>query len=96
MLTGGGTSFIRSSRYSPKKLSEILVKDYDVPENVIIYRSGIMGVPITFMTKHNPNQFEVLGDSRYHDGQEFADDINFINGKARYTRMLIRRNVNEN
>lgn len=52
---------------------------------------GVMGVPITFMTKHNPSQFEVLGDSRYHDGQEFADDINFINGKGLYTRMLIRR-----
>ena len=55
-----------------------------------------MGVPITFMTKHNPAQFEVLGDSRYHDGQDFADDINFINGKGKYTRMLIRRIIHEN
>ena len=52
---------------------------------------GIMGVPITFMAKHNPAQFEVLGSTRYHDGQPFADDINFINGKGKFTRMLIRR-----
>lgn len=52
---------------------------------------GVMGVPITFMDKYNPDQFEILGDSRYHDGQEFADDINKINGKTLYRRLLIRR-----
>lgn len=70
---------------------EVLSNEYDIPRNVITYRSGIMGVPITFMVKHNPAQFEVLGDSRYHDGQDYANDINFINGKGKYTRMLIRR-----
>lgn len=52
---------------------------------------GIMGVPITFMDKYNPEQFEILGDSRYHDGKETADDINVINGKTLYRRLLIRR-----
>lgn len=56
---------------------------------------GVMGVPITFMTKHNPEQFEILGDTRYHNGQDFADDINFIKGKGKYTRMLIRRVCHE-
>lgn len=51
----------------------------------------IMGVPITFIDKHNPDQFEILGDSRYHDGQDFSDDINVINGKTLYRRLLIRR-----
>lgn len=60
---------------------------------------GIMGVPITFMQYFNPNQFEILGDSRYHDGQDFSDDINVINGKTLYRRILIRRkqvDTNEN
>lgn len=52
---------------------------------------GVMGVPITFIDKFNPDQFEILGDSRYHDGQEFSDDINVIEGKTRYRRILIRR-----
>lgn len=52
---------------------------------------GIMGVPITFIDKHNPEQFELLGDSRYHDGQDFSDDINVINGQTLYRRLLIRR-----
>ena len=52
---------------------------------------GIMGVPITFLDKYNPEQFEILGDSRYHDGSDAANDINFINGKQKYKRILIRR-----
>lgn len=56
---------------------------------------GVMGVPITFMQYYNPNQFEILGDSRYHDGQNFSDDINIINGKTLYRRILIRRIINE-
>lgn len=54
-------------------------KDYD----------GVMGVPITFINKYNPNQFEILGDSRYHDG--IVNEIGFINGKALYKRVLIRK-----
>lgn len=52
---------------------------------------GVMGVPITFMDKFNPEQFEILGDSRYHDGQDFSDDINVLNGKTLYRRILIKR-----
>lgn len=52
-----------------------------------------MGVPITFLDKYNPNQFEILGDSRYHDGSDVANDINFINGKGLYRRILIRRKI---
>ena len=52
---------------------------------------GIMGIPITFIDKHNPEQFKLIGDSRYHDGQDFSDDINVINGKTLYRRLLIRR-----
>lgn len=56
---------------------------------------GVMGVPITFMDKYNPEQFEILGDSRFHDGQDFSDDINIINGKTLYRRLLIRRKKHE-
>lgn len=50
----------------------------------------IMWVPITFLDKYNPDQFEILSDSRYHDWQDFANDINVINGKTLYRRILIR------
>lgn len=59
----------------------------DIPADYL----GIMGVPITFLDKYCPEQFEILGDSRYHDGNPQADDINFIHGKLTYRRLLIRR-----
>ncbi len=52
---------------------------------------GVMGVPITFLDKYCPEQFEILGDSRYHDGSEVADDINYIDGVLGYRRILIKR-----
>ena len=54
---------------------------------------GIMEVPITFLNKYSPEQFEILGTSRYHDDQDFSDDINFINGKGLYHRILIRLKI---
>ena len=57
---------------------------------------GVMGVPITFMNKFNPDQFEILGDSRYHDGQVYSDDINVKNGKTLYRRILIKRKQSKN
>jgi len=53
---------------------------------------GIMGVPITFADKYNPDQFEFLGiDKDYtSDGNRFKLTEN---GKQRtlYARMVIRR-----
>ena len=65
----------------------------DVPysDAIPIDYDGVMGVPITFLDKYNPDLFEILGDSRYHDGQNFPDDINVVNGKQLYRRILIRR-----
>lgn len=57
---------------------------------------GIMGVPITFMAQFNPDQFEILGDSRFHDGQDFSNDINIIDGKTKFRRLLIRRKRRDN
>ena len=60
-------------------------KDYD----------GVMGVPITFIDKYNPTQFEILGCSKsYGRPKEWDTNINMIpivNGKEKYMRILIRR-----
>jgi len=47
----------------------------------------VMGVPITFMDKYNPDQFEIIGN-------EYDLNINkgrgYINGKRMYSRIFIR------
>lgn len=59
---------------------------------------GVMGVPITFMDKYNPDQFEILGATE-SEGKGFSNGLwdedsgvaqPLINGKRRYKRLFIR------
>lgn len=60
---------------------------------------GIMGVPITFLYKYNPDQFEILwttdrgGDGMLEDIRKPGTRIDapVVNGKGVYKRILIRR-----
>lgn len=46
---------------------------------------GVMGVPITFLDKYNPSQFEIIKFRKGNDDKDLA-----INGKCPYFRILIR------
>lgn len=80
--------------YSPEKYPKYddydaidVCKTADIPCDYF----GVMGVPITFMSQYNPEQFEILGDTRYHDGKWISNDINIIDGKTKFRRLLVRR-----
>ncbi|KKQ02680.1 MAG: Modification methylase EcoRI [Parcubacteria group bacterium GW2011_GWB1_36_5] len=49
---------------------------------------GVMGVPITFLDNHNPDQFEIIGLDRY-TGKNGDKDFT-INGKMLFRRLLIK------
>lgn len=60
----------------------------------------VMGVPITFINKYNPNQFEILGHTTSSDKSPEVEKLRTnpkyrnggrINGKEKYHRILIRR-----
>ena len=59
-------------------------KTTDIPYDY----DGVMGVPITFLDKYNPEQFEIIGN-------EYSLSIEkgrgYINGKRMYSRIFIRR-----
>ncbi len=60
----------------------------DIPKDY----KGIMGVPITFLDKYNPEQFEIIGLDRYTIPKQFlVDGRAAINGKPKYARILIQR-----
>ncbi len=63
-------------------------KTADIPVDY----SGIMGVPITFFDKYNPEQFEILGNlgSYAPDGYSLSSAI-YIDGKKIFKRILIKR-----
>ena len=46
---------------------------------------GAIGVPITFLHKYNPDQFEIIKFRKGDDGKDLA-----IDGKCPYFRILIR------
>lgn len=74
-----------------------------IPKNY----DGVMGVPITFLNTHNPNQFEIImlanGNARTNNDSVLLKSVGYIptdgdkgglglvNGKRQYARILIRR-----
>lgn len=56
-----------------------------------------MGVPITFLDKYNPEQFEIIGliagNIRGLAGivSKLGKDGPYLNGKLKYGRILIKR-----
>lgn len=83
-------------------------KTADIPENYY----GIMGVPITFLDKYNPDQFEIVwqasGNTRACAPGEVLSELGYIphkddrggcgivNGQRVFSRILIRRKQNGN
>ncbi|MDR1529084.1 MAG: adenine-specific methyltransferase EcoRI family protein [Burkholderiales bacterium] len=56
---------------------------------------GVIGVPITFMTRHNPEQFSIVGVLNSGTGNEYDYAKAVVNGKQLYARILIQRKHNE-
>lgn len=65
-----------------------IAKTIEIPEDYF----GIMGVPITYLAYHCPEQFEILGK---FDGGSESNELDLakpvINGKQKYKRIAIRR-----
>lgn len=81
-------------KYSPEKYPKYdnydainVDKVLDIPVDY----DGVMGVPITFLDKFCPEQFEILGIDRYIENNPFYGKRFSINGKEVYARILIQR-----
>lgn len=97
-------------RYNPEEYPRY--ENYDAIEvgrtqNIPIDYEGVMGVPITFLDKYSPDQFEIImlanGNARtnvpsdtlaevgYRPHSEDRGGVGIINGRRVYARILIRR-----
>ena len=89
-----------------KKYNPELYPTYDNYDAIDVSRvkdipydwDGIMGVPITFLDKYNPDQFEIMGATE-SEGKGFSNGLwkessgvsqPLINGKRKYKRIFIR------
>jgi hypothetical protein len=54
--------------------------------------SGVMGVPITFLSKYNPEQFEIIGSNRGvdQDPNGIYGRGSYVGGKETFKRLFIR------
>ena len=82
-------------KYSPEEYPQYdnyaaieVSKVSDIPYDY----DGAMGVPITFLDKYNPEQFEIIGLDRYTVPKKFLVGGRVaIDGVPKYARILIRR-----
>lgn len=96
-------------RYSPEEYPNYdnydainVSRTQDIPYDYV----GIMGVPITFLDKYNPNQFEIVwqasGNTRASAPSTVLKEVGYkihpedrggcgvVKGKRQYSRILIR------
>ena len=59
----------------------------DKVKDIPVDYEGEMGVPITFLNKYNPEQFEII---RFRKGDDEKDLS--VNNKCPYFRMIIKKN----
>jgi hypothetical protein len=57
-------------------------------QNIPADYMGAMGVPITFLNKYDPEQFEIIKFRKGDDDKDLR-----VNGKAPYFRILIKRKI---
>jgi hypothetical protein len=88
---GNESGYTKYDNYDAIEVSKVK----DIP----IDYDGLMGVPITFLDKFNPNQFEIIwttdrgGDGMLEDYKKKHDrfDSPVVNGKGIYKRIIIKK-----
>lgn len=78
----GKTSYDHYDNYDAIEVpyTEAIPSDYD----------GAMGVPISFLDKYCPEQFEILGQMVNTAVDDYNFGYPFVNGKRKYARIVIR------
>ena len=60
-------------------------------KNIPCDYDGVMGVPITFLEKNNPEQFKILGQMVTTKITEDNFGYPYVNGSKKYARILIQK-----
>jgi hypothetical protein len=83
--TYNAKEYPKYDNYDAIEVSKVAVipMDYD----------DVMGVPVTFLDKYNPKQFEIVGANRGvdQDSNGVYGRGSFLNGKETFKRLFIRR-----
>ncbi|MDI9359047.1 MAG: adenine-specific methyltransferase EcoRI family protein [Phycisphaerales bacterium] len=80
-------------KYTPKeypKYDNYHAINVDKTKDIPTDYKGAMGVPITFLDKYNPEQFEILGIDRYIENNPNYGHRFKMNNKEIYARIIIK------
>lgn len=61
----------------------------DIPDDYY----GVIGVPISYLNRHNPDQFHIIGQANTGSGKNYDLFKPIVNGVRKYKRILIRKNL---
>ena len=80
-------------KYSPEEYPKY--DNYDainvnVTKDIPCDYAGKIGVPVTFLDKYNPEQFEIIGQMATTKVDEFNYGYPYVNGKKIYARIIIK------
>lgn len=59
----------------------------DIPDDYY----GVIGVPISYLNNHNPDQFDIMGQANTGSGKNYDLFKPVVNGVRKYKRILIRK-----
>ena len=81
-------------KYTPEEFPAY--DNYDAIEvsrvaDIPVDHDGVMGVPITFLGRHNPEQFEIVDKDSYRIPGHAKYDRGYVDGKRLYGRLWIKR-----
>lgn len=80
--------------YSPEqypKYDTFDAIDVSAKEKIPVDYYGVMGVPMSFLTVHCPEQFEIVGEFKHGSDGPFDLAKPIVNGSEKYMRVAIRR-----
>ena len=78
-------NFPKYDNYDAINIDKVIDIPYDY--------NGVMGVPITFIDKFNPEQFEILGSMASTTVDDNSKGYPFIDGERIYARILIKHKL---
>ena len=85
---------ILTKKYNPddyKQYDNYNAINVDKVKNIPCDYDGVMGVPISFLDKYCPTQFEIKGLDRYVEDNPRYGHRFHINGKETYARICIKK-----
>lgn len=101
-----GKSLSLSAHYIPEKYPELdnmRAISVDSVKEIPMDYWGIMAVPISYLRQHDPTLFDIISLGRFvkrempdlykHDACVDRTDVAYLNGKAKFQRILIRRKI---